>query len=130
MQASGATFSYYIDLRKIISQPQIFHQVVTAYATLIQPRQFDRVAGIPYGSLPIATGLALHLHHPMIYPRKEVKAHSTRRLVEGHFQPGETIHPITFGLIPIVWSLPDFIWLMGSMPRSCRRIKGGSGVSS
>jgi uridine monophosphate synthetase len=26
----------------------------------------------------------------MIFPRKEVKAHGTRRLVEGHFEPGET----------------------------------------
>ncbi|WP_448570757.1 bifunctional orotidine-5'-phosphate decarboxylase/orotate phosphoribosyltransferase [Trichothermofontia sp.] len=91
VQASGATFPYYIDLRKIISQPQIFHQVVSAYATLMKPLQFDRIAGIPYGSLPIATGLALHLHYPMIYPRKEVKAHGTRRMVEGHFQAGETI---------------------------------------
>jgi uridine monophosphate synthetase len=27
----------------------------------------------------------------MIFPRKEVKAHGTRRLVEGHFNPGETV---------------------------------------
>ena len=27
----------------------------------------------------------------MIFPRKEVKAHGTRRLIEGNFEPGETI---------------------------------------
>ncbi|HEY9601231.1 MAG TPA: bifunctional orotidine-5'-phosphate decarboxylase/orotate phosphoribosyltransferase, partial [Allocoleopsis sp.] len=43
------------------------------------------------GSLPTATGLSLRLNHPMIYPRKEVKAHGTRRLIEGHFEPGETV---------------------------------------
>ncbi|HBK65086.1 MAG TPA: bifunctional orotidine-5'-phosphate decarboxylase/orotate phosphoribosyltransferase, partial [Cyanobacteria bacterium UBA11166] len=53
--------------------------------------EFDRIAGIPYGSLPTATGLSLRLHHPMIYPRKEVKAHGTRRVVEGNFHPGETV---------------------------------------
>ena len=91
VQASGAIFPYYIDLRKIISIPQIFHKIVTAYAEIIQNLEFDRIAGIPYGSLPTATGLALHLERPMIFPRKEVKAYGTGRLIEGHFQPGEKI---------------------------------------
>jgi uridine monophosphate synthetase len=90
VQASGAVFPYYIDLRRIISNPQLFHQVLEAYAILTQPLKFDRIAGIPYGSLPTATGLSLKLNHPMIYPRKEVKAHGTRRLVEGQYEPGET----------------------------------------
>ena len=91
VQASGATFSYYIDLRKIISQPQLFHEVLNAYADILKTLNFERIAGIPYGSLPTATGLSLMLHHPMIYPRKEVKAHGTRRLIEGTFQPGEKV---------------------------------------
>jgi uridine monophosphate synthetase len=91
VQASGATFPYYIDLRKIISNPQVFHQVLNAYADILKDLSFDRIAGIPYGSLPTATGLSLRLNHPMIFPRKEVKAHGTRRVVEGNFHPGETI---------------------------------------
>ncbi|NEQ28637.1 MAG: orotate phosphoribosyltransferase, partial [Microcoleus sp. SIO2G3] len=91
VQASGATFPYYVDLRKIISNPQIFHQILTAYADILRNLNFDRIAGIPYGSLPTATGLALRLNHPMIFPRKEVKAHGTRRVIEGNFYPGETV---------------------------------------
>lgn len=91
VQASGATFPYYIDLRKIISNPQIFHQILSAYADILKDLSFDRIAGIPYGSLPTATGLALRLNRPMIFPRKEVKAHGTRRLIEGNFHPGETV---------------------------------------
>ena len=91
VQASGATFSYYIDLRKIISNPQLFNQVIKAYAEILKNLTFDRIAGIPYGALPTATGLALNLHRPMIFPRKEVKAHGTRRLIEGNFNPGEKV---------------------------------------
>ncbi len=91
VQASGATFPYYVDLRKIISNPQIFHQILNAYADILKDLSFDRIAGIPYGSLPTATGLALRLNCPMIFPRKEVKAHGTRRVIEGNFHPGETI---------------------------------------
>ncbi|MUG98146.1 bifunctional orotidine-5'-phosphate decarboxylase/orotate phosphoribosyltransferase [Scytonema sp. UIC 10036] len=91
VQASGAVFPYYIDLRKIISNPQLFNQVLKAYEEILRTLKFDRVAGIPYGSLPTATGLALRLQCPMIFPRKEVKAHGTRRVIEGEFHPGETV---------------------------------------
>ena len=91
VQASGATFSYYIDLRKIISNPQLFDRVLKAYGDIVANLDFDRLAGIPYGALPTATGLALNLQRPMIFPRKEVKAHGTRRLIEGNFYPGEKV---------------------------------------
>ncbi|TWB93249.1 uridine monophosphate synthetase [Synechococcus sp. Ace-Pa] len=91
VQASGAIFNYYIDLRQIISDPNLFHRVLHAYAGRLEPLTFDRIAGIPYGSLPTATGLSLQLHSPLIYPRKEVKAHGARRLIEGDFQEGESV---------------------------------------
>lgn len=91
VQASGATFPYYIDLRTIISNPQTFDKIINSYANVLKDLSFDRIAGIPYGSLPTATGLSLRLNCPMIYPRKEVKAHGTRRVIEGNFQPGETV---------------------------------------
>lgn len=90
-QASGAIFNYYIDLRQIISDPNLFHRVLHAYAACLEGLHFDRIAGIPYGSLPTATGLSLQLHKPLIYPRKEVKAHGARRLIEGDFQEGERV---------------------------------------
>lgn len=91
VQASGATFPYYVDLRKIISNPQIFTAILSAYADILKDLNFDRIAGIPYGSLPTATGLALRLNYPMIFPRKEVKAHGTRKIIEGNFHSGETV---------------------------------------
>jgi len=89
VQASGAVFPYYVDLRRVISNPQTFQAMIAAYTALLNDLSFDRIAGIPYGALPTATGLALQLNRPMIYPRKEVKAHGTRQVVEGAFQPGE-----------------------------------------
>ena len=91
VQASGAIFNYYIDLRQIISDPNLFHRVLHAYAGQLEGLMFDRIAGIPYGSLPTATGLSLQLHKPLIYPRKEVKAHGARRLIEGDFNEGDHV---------------------------------------
>jgi len=91
VQASGAVFNYYIDLRQIISDPNLFHRVLHAYAGQLEGLMFDRIAGVPYGSLPTATGLSLQLHKPLIYPRKEVKAHGARRLIEGDFKEGDHV---------------------------------------
>jgi uridine monophosphate synthetase len=52
--------------------------------------KFDRIAAIPYAGLPIGVALALKMERPLIYPRREVKAHGTRRPIEGTFEPGET----------------------------------------
>ncbi|MBD2317291.1 bifunctional orotidine-5'-phosphate decarboxylase/orotate phosphoribosyltransferase [Phormidium tenue] len=91
VQASGQVFPYYIDLRRIISNPQVFDAVIGTYAEILQALKFDRIAGIPYGSLPTASGLALRLNFPLIFPRKEVKAYGARRLIEGNYEAGETI---------------------------------------
>ncbi len=91
VQSSGAVLPYYIDLRTIISNPRIFQQILDCYASILESLSFDRIAGIPYGALPTATGLSLRLQRPMIYPRKEVKAHGTKKAIEGTFHPGETV---------------------------------------
>ncbi len=91
VQASGAVFNYYVDLRQIISDPNLFHRVLHSYGALLEGLDFNRIAGIPYGSLPTATGLSLALHKPLIYPRKEVKAHGARRLIEGDFNDGDRV---------------------------------------
>jgi len=91
VQASGAVFNYYIDLRQIISDPNLFHRVLHAYSGQLEGLIFNRIAGIPYGALPTATGLSLQLHKPLIYPRKEVKAHGARRLIEGDFEEGDQV---------------------------------------
>jgi len=88
--ASGKTSPIYVDLRRVISYPDVFRRVVAAYADVVRELTFDHVAAVPYGALPTAAGVALHLGQSMIYPRKEVKAHGTGQAIEGAFEPGQT----------------------------------------
>lgn len=89
--ASGQHSSIYIDLRLLVSDPATLRMVARAYAELLRHLQFDRLAAIPYAALPIGTAVALETGHPLIYPRKELKEHGTRRAIEGKFQPGEKV---------------------------------------
>ncbi|HOT91950.1 MAG TPA: orotidine-5'-phosphate decarboxylase [Anaerolineae bacterium] len=88
--ASGKKSPIYVDLRRVISFPNVFRRVVAAYADVISGLSFDCIAAVPYAALPTAAAAALQLGRPMIYPRKEVKTHGTGQAIEGMFEPGQT----------------------------------------
>ncbi|MCU0521585.1 MAG: orotidine-5'-phosphate decarboxylase [Anaerolineae bacterium] len=88
--ASGQISPIYVDLRRAISYPDLFEQVVAAYAEVVSSLTFDRLAAVPYAALPAAAALAMQLRRPLVYPRKEVKGHGTGQAVEGAFDPGQT----------------------------------------
>jgi len=79
-----------IDLRRIISYPKLLAQVGEAYLPLIRELKFDRLAGLPYAAIPIATAISLAGDYPLIYPRKEAKTYGTKAEIEGEFHAGET----------------------------------------
>ena len=88
---SGMSSPIYIDLRRLVAFPGWMTQVAAAYIRLLRELKFDRIAGLPYAALPIATAISLQGNYPMIYPRKEVKDYGTAAKIEGIYHPGETI---------------------------------------
>jgi uridine monophosphate synthetase len=65
-------------------------QIGAAYLPLLADLKFDRIAGLPYAAIPIATAVSLQGNYPMIYPRKEVKTYGTKAEIEGEYHQGET----------------------------------------
>src|SRR5574339_1162285 len=88
---SGLKSPIYIDLRQIITYPKLLEQIGAAYLPLLKELSFDRLAGLPYAAIPIATAISLAGNYPMIYPRKEAKTYGTRADIEGEYHPGETV---------------------------------------
>nr|AOR51038.1 orotate phosphoribosyltransferase [uncultured bacterium pAX1] len=88
---SGLKSPIYIDLRRIITYPKLLEQIGAAYLPILANLKFDRIAGLPYAAIPIATAISLQGGYPMIYPRKEVKTYGTKAEIEGDFRVGETI---------------------------------------
>lgn len=88
---SGITSPFYIDLRVVISFPDVLEQIGMLMAAVVSRCGGDRVGGIPYAGLPLAVSASLAGRIPLVYPRREAKDYGTRRRIEGQFKPGERV---------------------------------------
>ncbi len=88
---SGIQSPIYLDLRLIISFPDLLSRIAESLVELSSGLEFNRIAGIPYTALPIATAFSLISGKPMIYCRKEVKSHGTGSRIEGIWNQGDRV---------------------------------------
>jgi orotate phosphoribosyltransferase len=87
---SGGTSRIYLDLRVLVSFPEVLRQVTAAYRSILEKLTFDLLAATPLAGLPIGTALCLDMDVPLIYPRKTAKSYGTGKSIEGRWQVGQT----------------------------------------
>ncbi len=89
--ASGKKSPFYLDLRLIISNPELLRLSGQLLAAQMADLPVRRMAAVPYGALPLGSVAAVTAGLPLLYTRKKVKKHGGQRQVEGHHEKGDRV---------------------------------------
>jgi len=81
--ASGAKSTYYIDVKTAMTHPDLLGAIA---ATVTESYEFDIIAGVAVGGVPLAAAVALASKKPFAIIRSSEKAHGKRDLIIGAVQ--------------------------------------------
>jgi orotate phosphoribosyltransferase len=86
---SGEISPIYIDLRSIISYPQLLRAVSHSLWDCAKHLKPSLLCGVPYTALSFTTCISLEQNIPMLMCRKEAKDYGTKKQIEGIFSIGQ-----------------------------------------
>lgn len=79
---SGKISNEYFDKYQFESQPELLDWIARFMVKLL-PEDFDILAGLETGGIPIATAISLLIKKPVVFVRKKAKEYGTLKLAEG-----------------------------------------------
>ncbi len=86
---SGAISDYYIDIKKASSKPIILKQLAKKMKEYTE--NYDYIAGMELGAIPLIVALSLESNIPFVIIRKEKKEHGTSKQIEGDDIKGKKV---------------------------------------
>lgn len=86
---SGIRSNNYVDMRLVISHPDILCDVALCLNDIKQECRADILCPVPYAAVPIATILSIVSATPMVMARQQAKDHGTKKMVEGVYTQGQ-----------------------------------------
>jgi orotate phosphoribosyltransferase len=79
---SGTISNEYFDKYQFEANPQLLAEIAEKLSELI-PDDFDYLAGLEVGGIPIATALSMKINKPVVFVRRSAKKYGTCKFAEG-----------------------------------------------
>jgi len=89
--SSGKRSNVYVDIKLAVTYPDILEMIAKGIAEILKKYDFDRVACIELGGVPIATAVSLKTMKPLVIFRKEQKSHGLGGDMIGEIRGGERV---------------------------------------
>ena len=86
---SGAVSDYYIDIKKASTNPDILKKIAEAMKEYTE--NYDLIAGMELGAVPLVVALSLETSIPYVIIRKEKRGHGTVKQIEGGDVKGKKV---------------------------------------
>ncbi|HDS74557.1 MAG TPA: orotate phosphoribosyltransferase [Firmicutes bacterium] len=88
--SSGQRSKYYLDKYLFSTDPTLLKEIAKAFAAIL-PADYDVLAGLELGAVPLVTAVALEVGKPYVLVRKAAKEYGTSKLFEGRLEAGQRI---------------------------------------
>ena len=79
--ASGAKSTYYIDVKSAVTHPDLLNAIARIVA---ESHEFDVIAGVAVGGVPLAVATALAAQKPYAIIRAAEKSHGKKEMIIGN----------------------------------------------
>ena len=89
--SSGKKSRIYIDIKQAVTRPAILKKIADEMAEKLEGLNFDRIACMELGGVPVAVALSLKVSKPLVIFRKAKKEHGTQDDRIGEILMGERI---------------------------------------
>jgi orotate phosphoribosyltransferase len=80
-----------VDIKQASTNPEVLQEIANEMAELINDDQYEMIAGMELGAVPLAVALALKTKIPYVIIRKEPPSHGTGKQVVGNVQTGQKV---------------------------------------
>lgn len=89
--SSGKKSSVYIDIKQAVTKPEILETIASLMAEKLRDVEFDRIACIELGGVPVAVALSLKTGKELVIFRKKKKEYGTGDDRVGEIKEGDRV---------------------------------------
>jgi len=89
--SSGKKSNVYVDIKIAITYPDILEMISDGIVDILKKYEFDKIACIELGGVPIATAVSLKTKKPLVIFRKEQKSYGVGGDMIGEIKKGERV---------------------------------------